>query len=60
MSENKINIGIVVGEFHYDITKNMLNKAIEHAEFLGCNVLEVFKELNNLMLKRQDIPYVVV
>lgn len=43
MSENKINIGIVVGEFHYDITKNMLNKAIEHAEFLGCNVLEVFK-----------------
>ncbi|MHA1915324.1 MAG: Rab family GTPase [Promethearchaeota archaeon] len=24
------------------------------------NVLEVFKELNNLMLKRQQIPYVVV
>ena len=24
------------------------------------NVLEVFKELNNLMLKRQHIPYVVV
>ncbi|MFW9772879.1 MAG: Rab family GTPase [Candidatus Heimdallarchaeota archaeon] len=24
------------------------------------NVLEVFKELNNLMLKRQNIPYVVI
>ena len=43
MSENKINIGIVVGEFHYDITQNMMNKAIEHAEFLGCNVAEVIK-----------------
>jgi len=36
----KIKIGIVVGEFHYDITKNMLEKAIEHAEFLGCEVVE--------------------
>ncbi|MFX1339343.1 MAG: 6,7-dimethyl-8-ribityllumazine synthase [Promethearchaeota archaeon] len=43
MSENKINIGLVVGEFHYDITENMLNKAVEHAQFLGCNVVEVIK-----------------
>lgn len=43
MSENKFKIGLVVGEFHYDITENMLNKAVEHAEFLGCNVVEVFK-----------------
>lgn len=43
MSLEKVNIGIVVGEFHYDITENMLNKAVEHAEFLGCNVLEVIK-----------------
>ncbi len=43
MSENKIKIGLVVGEFHYDITENMLNKAVEHAEFLGCNVVEIFK-----------------
>ena len=40
MSENKINIGLVVGEFHYDITENMLNKAVDHAEFLGCKVNE--------------------
>jgi 6,7-dimethyl-8-ribityllumazine synthase len=43
MSNEKINIGIVVGEFHYDITENMLNKAVSHAEFLGCNVMEIFK-----------------
>ena len=43
MSEEKIGIGIVVGEFHYDITENMLNKAVDHAEFLGCKVLEIFK-----------------
>jgi len=43
MNENKINIGVVVGEFHYDITQNMLNKAVEHAKFLGCQVVEVFK-----------------
>jgi 6,7-dimethyl-8-ribityllumazine synthase len=43
MNENKINIGIVVGEFHYDITQNMLNKAVEHAKFLGCQVVEIFK-----------------
>ena len=39
--DEKMMIGIVVGEFHYDITKNMLEKAKEHAEFLGCEVAEV-------------------
>ena len=43
MAERKINIGMVVGEFHYDITENMMNKAIEHAEFLGCDVVEIIK-----------------
>jgi 6,7-dimethyl-8-ribityllumazine synthase len=43
MSEKKIGLGIVCGEFHYDITRNMLNKAIEHAKFLGCNVTDVIK-----------------
>ena len=43
MAERKINIGMVVGEFHYDITENMMKKAIEHAEFLGCNVLDIVK-----------------
>jgi len=43
MSEAKINIGLVVGEFHYDITENMMNKAVDHAEFLGCNIVEIIK-----------------
>ncbi|MFX1237921.1 MAG: 6,7-dimethyl-8-ribityllumazine synthase [Promethearchaeota archaeon] len=43
MSEKKINIGMIVGEFHYDITENMMNKAVEHAEFLGCKVVEIIK-----------------
>lgn len=43
MSEKKHNIGLVVGEFHYDITENMMNKAIEHAEFLGCKIIEIIK-----------------
>lgn len=37
----KINLGIVVGEFNYYITQNMRSKAIEHAEFLGCNIIKV-------------------
>lgn len=43
MNDEKINIGIVVGEFHYDITENMMKKAIDHAEFLGCNIVDVIK-----------------
>ncbi len=43
MSDEKINLGIVVGEYNYDITENMLKKALDHAEFLGCKVIEVFK-----------------
>jgi 6,7-dimethyl-8-ribityllumazine synthase len=43
MNNEKISLGIIVGEFHYDITENMLKKAIDHAEFLGCGVEEIFK-----------------
>lgn len=62
MNEKKINIGLVVGEFHYDITENMLNKAVEHANFLGCQVVEIFKvpgsfdmplAIKNLLAKEQ-------
>jgi len=37
----KMNIGIVVSEFHYDITMMMLERAKEHAKFLGAEVTEV-------------------
>ena len=36
-----MNIGIVVSEFHYDITMMMLERAKEHAKFLGADVQKV-------------------
>ena len=30
-----MKIGFVVSEFHYDITQMMLQRAVEHAKFLG-------------------------
>ena len=38
-----MNIGIVVSEYNYDITMMMLQRAKEHASFLGANVKEVFQ-----------------
>ncbi len=43
MSGKGIRLGIVVGEFNYDITYLMLQKAVEHARFLGAEVTYVFK-----------------
>ncbi len=37
----KMKIGIVVSEFNYDITSMMLERAKEHAKFLGVEVSEV-------------------
>lgn len=51
------------------INDNMINKYVEEKQLnsfyrtsslQNYNVLEVFKELNNLMLKRHSMPYVVV
>ena len=36
-----MKIGIVVSEFHYDITMMMLERAKEHAKFLNAEVTEV-------------------
>lgn len=36
-----MNIGIVVSEFNYDITMMMLERAKEHAKFLGVDVKKV-------------------
>lgn len=38
-----MKIGIVVSEFNYDITMMMLERAKEHAEFLGAEVKDVVK-----------------
>ena len=54
MNEKKYDIGFVVGEFHYDITENMLKKAKEHAEFLKCNVSEIIKVPGSF-----DMPFAI-
>lgn len=41
--EDKIKIGAVVSEFHYDITMMMLDRAKEHANFLGAEITKVIK-----------------
>jgi len=41
--EETIKIGIVVSEFNYDITMMMLERAKEHARFLGVEVAKVVK-----------------
>ena len=38
-----VRIGIVVSEFNYDITVMMLEKAKEHAKFLGAEVVAIYK-----------------
>ncbi|MCL5790948.1 MAG: 6,7-dimethyl-8-ribityllumazine synthase [Candidatus Thermoplasmatota archaeon] len=40
---NEMKIGIVVSEYNYDITMMMLQRAKEHAEFLGAEVAEIMK-----------------
>ncbi len=40
---DKVRLGIVVSEFNYDITALMLQRALEHARFLGAEVTCVFK-----------------
>src|SRR4030042_1055348 len=41
--EEKIKIGAVVSEFHYDITMMMLDRAKEHANFLGAEITKIIK-----------------
>ncbi|GAB6945661.1 6,7-dimethyl-8-ribityllumazine synthase [Vulcanisaeta sp. JCM 14467] len=40
---NKVRLAIVVAEFNYDVTYLMLQKALEHARFLGAEVTYVAK-----------------
>jgi 6,7-dimethyl-8-ribityllumazine synthase len=39
----KIMIGAVVSEFNYDITMMMLERAKEHAQFLGAEIKKIVK-----------------
>ncbi len=62
-----MKIGIVVSEFHYDITMMMLERAKQHAEFLGAEVAKVMEVPGvfdmplavRSMLEKKDIDGVV-
>jgi 6,7-dimethyl-8-ribityllumazine synthase len=44
MAKNeKIRIGAVVSEFNYDITSMMLERAQDHADFLGAKITKIVK-----------------
>jgi 6,7-dimethyl-8-ribityllumazine synthase len=43
VKEQIIRIGAVVSEFNYDITMVMLERAKEHAKFLGAEITEVMQ-----------------
>jgi 6,7-dimethyl-8-ribityllumazine synthase len=43
MVKENIRIGAIVSEFNYDITMVMLDRAKEHAQFLGAEITKVVK-----------------
>jgi 6,7-dimethyl-8-ribityllumazine synthase len=43
MKDEKIRIGAVISEFNYDITMMMLERAKEHAKFLGAEIIYEIK-----------------
>ncbi len=43
IKEGKMRIGAVVSEFNYDITMMMLERAKEHAQFLGADITQTVK-----------------
>jgi 6,7-dimethyl-8-ribityllumazine synthase len=65
--EGKIRLGAVVSEFNYDITMMMLERAKEHAQFLGAEITQIVKVPGvfdmglpiKMMLKKKDIDGVV-
>ncbi len=67
MVENKIRIGAVVAEFNYDINMMMLERAKEHAQFLGAEITHIVKVPGvfdmglavKKLLERKDIDGVV-
>jgi len=67
VKNEKIKIGAVVSEFNYDITSMMLERAEEHAKFLGAQMTQVVKVPGvfdmglaiKKLLERKDIDGVV-
>lgn len=67
MAKESIRIGAVVAEFNYDITMMMLERAKEHAQFLGAEITQVVKVPGvfdmglaiKKLIQRKDIDTVV-
>jgi 6,7-dimethyl-8-ribityllumazine synthase len=66
VSTEKVRLAIVVAEFNYDVTYLMLQKALDHAKFLGAEVTYVVKVpgtydmpiVVNELLKKEDVDAV--
>lgn len=67
VKEGKIRIGAVVAEFNYDINMMMLERAKEHAQFLGAEITKIVKVPGvfdmglpiKKLLERKDVDGVV-
>lgn len=67
LSNDAVRLGIVVSEFNYDITRMMLEKALDHAKFLGAEITRVVRVPGvfdmplfvKLLLERDDVDAVV-
>lgn len=67
MAKESMKIGAVVAEFNYDITMIMLERAKEHAKFLGAEITQIVKVPGvfdmplpiKKLLERKDIEGVV-
>ncbi|MCX8205413.1 MAG: 6,7-dimethyl-8-ribityllumazine synthase [Candidatus Nezhaarchaeota archaeon] len=67
MTKEEIRLGILVSEFNYDITYLMLQRALEHAEFLEAKVVYIYKVPGafdmpiaiKALLEREDVDAVV-
>jgi 6,7-dimethyl-8-ribityllumazine synthase len=68
IKEEKIRIGAVVSEFNYDITMMMLERAKEHAQFLGADITHIVKVPGvfdmplpvKVLIEKKDIDGIIV
>ena len=68
IKEEKIRIGAVVSEYNYDVTMMMLERAKEHAQFLGAEIIHIIKVPGvfdmplpvKVLIERKDVDGVIV
>ena len=68
VKEEKIRIGAVVSEYNFDITMMMLERAKEHAQFLGADITHIVKVPGvfdmplpvKVLVERKDVDGVIV